>query len=201
MASSARWQFCFILPSLFSDSVSTTPSLSALCRPETWLSVWDCDEQGPTHTYRRTFWLVQMCVRVCACVYVRACARGACRCGSMCVPMTHWAYATSHRTKTHENITAASPLSFCLPTAAILPVPPQPSPLFSSFLKVQAQSNQAGNESGRRRRSSKYTMQQQSPTPTTATPKKRWMHWHFSVATSEINMKLVINVYLIKTAL
>lgn len=91
----------------------------------------------------------------CVCVYVRACARGACRCGSMCVPMTHWACATSHRTKTHENITAASPLSFCLPTAAILPVPPQPSPLFSSFLKVQAQSNQAGNESGRWRRSIK----------------------------------------------
>lgn len=76
------------------------------------------------------------CANVCAC----ACT-GACRCGSVSVLV--WPCATSHRTKTHENITAAVLLSFFLPAAAIPPVPPLPSPLFSSSLKVQRQSNQA----------------------------------------------------------
>lgn len=74
---SARWQFCFTLPSLFSHSASTSPlpactappfSVSAQ-RDETWLSIRDCDEQGPTHTYRRM--LCGLRKRVCMCVHGR----------------------------------------------------------------------------------------------------------------------------------
>ncbi len=71
-------------------------------------------------------------------------------CSCMCVFMQQWGCATSHRKKTHENITTAS-LSLSLPLSLPLHFSPfslAPSPHFFFFLKVQGQSNRVENKSG-----------------------------------------------------
>lgn len=81
----------------------------------------------------------------------------------MCVFMLRWGCATSHRKKTHENITTVS-LCLSLFLSRSLPLPLHfspfslaPSPLFFFFLKVQEQTNHVENRSGGGRHSYQNT--------------------------------------------
>lgn len=79
----------------------------------------------------------------------------------VCVFMLRWGCATSHRKKTHENITTTASLSLSLPLLfspfSLAPSPPSFS--FSFFLKAQGQSNGAEKKSGGGRHSyQKHTL-------------------------------------------
>lgn len=135
------------------------------------------DEQGPTQTYRRM--LCGLRKNVCACMQMRIRARAH-------VGLCHF----PQNENTWEHYRCLPSLSFSLRAAAILPVPPLLPPPLPSSLKVQRLSNQAGNESGRQRQSSKTQCSSNPPPRLLQLWRGDERSWISLVATSDINMKL-----------